>query len=502
MPNSSNNAPLSHSLAAIDLGSNSFHMIVVNIIDGQIQVIDQIKEMVRLGEGLTDEKTLQPEVNRRAIACLQRFGQRLRDQPEGSLRAVGTNTFRQIRDETFLKAAQQALGHPIEIIAGREEARLVYLGVAHGLAAKTGHRLVVDIGGGSTELIIGEAFTPIERESLHMGCVSISRQFFPNGQITQQKMEEAIIACSLQLRPIRTRFNRCHWQAAVGSSGSIKAIREVIINAGWSDSGITLESLEKLKDKLIKVGSTQQLQLKGLSEERRPVFVGGVAVLLAIFRSTEIEQMLVSSKALREGLIYEMLGRIHDEDVRQLTIQSLGKRFNVDQEQVARVNTMAMALFKQVSLSWMLNDPEFAKLLGWAVHLHEIGLAISHSQFHKHGAYLVENSDLSGFSRQELAILAALIRGHRRKFPLEVFEALPCKVINSSKQLCLLLRLATLLRRSHTASPTSNVKIEVEGQKISLSFTPGWLNRHPLSHEELKHEQLYLNRAGFDLSFK
>jgi len=496
------NSVTTHSLAAIDLGSNSFHMIVVNIIGGQIQVIDQIKEMVRLGEGLTETKELHPEVRLRALACLQRFGQRLSNQPEGSVRTVGTNTFRQIRDKNFLKAAQHALGHPIEVVAGREEARLVYLGVAHGLEAKSGRRLVVDIGGGSTELIIGEAFKPIERESLHMGCVSISRQFFADGQITAQKMEEAIIACSLELRPIRARFNRCHWQSAVGSSGSIKAIREVVINAGWSDSGITHRSLELLKERLIKIGSTQQLQLKGLSEERRPVFAGGVAVLLAIFRSTEIEGMLVSSKALREGLIYEMLGRIHNEDVRQLTIHSLSKRFNVDEKQVELVHASVMALFNQVSISWMLNDAEYANILGWAANLHEIGLSIAHSQFHKHGAYLVENSDLSGFSRQELAMLAALIRGHRRKFPLEVFEALPSKVINPSKQLCILLRIATLLHRSRSASATPNVKIIVQGQKINLIFTPGWLNRHPLSREELKHERAYLDEVGFELNFE
>ncbi len=492
----------SHSLAAIDLGSNSFHMIVVNIIDGQIQVIDQIKEMVRLGEGLTEEKELRTHVRLRAIACLQRFGQRLRNQPEGSVRAVGTNTFRQIRDQQFLKAAQQALGHPIEVIAGREEARLIYLGVAHGLAAKTGRRLVIDIGGGSTELILGETFTPIERESLHMGCVTISQQFFTHGQITQKNMEEAIIACSLQLRPIRTRFNRCHWHSAVGSSGTIKAIREVVINAGWSDDGISHPSLEKLKDLLIKKGSIQKIQLKGLSEQRRPVFVGGVAILLALFRSTEIERMRVSSKALREGLIYEMLGRIHHEDVRQLTVQSLSKRFNVDEKQAKRVHTTAMALFDQVSISWMLNDPDYASILGWAIQLHEIGLSIAHSQFHKHGAYLVKNADLPGFSRQELAVLAALIQGHRRKFPLELFDALPSKVINSSKQLCILLRLATLLRRSRSASTPPNVKILAQGQKIALNFTPGWLNHHPLSHEELKHERLYLNDVGYTLSFE
>lgn len=500
MPIINNTNP--NSLAAIDLGSNSFHMIVVNIVDGQIQVIDQIKEMVRLGEGLTEEKSLQPHVRLRALACLERFGQRLRNMPEGAVRAVGTNTLRQIRDSSFLKAAQLALGHPIEVIAGREEARLVYLGVAHGLATGRGHRLVVDIGGGSTELIIGEQFNPLQRESLHMGCVSISQRFFASGIITHERMEEAIIACSLELRPIRDRFNRQHWQSAVGSSGSIKAIREVVLNAGLSDAGITRDSLEQLKDRLIEIGDSKQLQLKGLSEQRRPVFAAGVAVLLAVFRNTAIEQMLVSDKALREGLIYEMLGRIHHEDVRQLSVRSMVNRFNADNDQIARVEATAMALLEQVSLSWMLNGAEHVAMLSWAAHLHEIGLAVAHSQFHKHGAYLIENADLSGFSRQEQAVLAALIRGHRRKFPQEVFDALPPKAINSSKQLSVLLRLAALLRRSRSASAIPSAKMSAMGQKIFLSFPPRWLSRHPLTHEELKQEQVYLQEAGFELNFE
>ena len=491
-----------NSLAAVDLGSNSFHMIVVNVIDGQIQVIDRIKEMVRLGEGLTDDKGLRPEVQMRALACLERFGQRLRNMPEGNVRTVGTNTLRQVREQTFLKDAQQALGYPIEVIAGREEARLVYLGVAHGLAAGTGERLVVDIGGGSTELIIGEGFNPQARESLHMGCVSMSQRFFADGLITEERMEEAIVACSLELLPVRTRFDKRHWRSAVGSSGTIKAIREVVLNAGWSDAGITHASLETLKERVIEVGSTEALQLKGLSEQRRPVFVGGVAVLLAVFRSTGIERMLVSNEALREGLIYEMLGRIHHEDVRQLAVHSLRKRFNADSKQLQRVEETATALFKQVSPHWMLNDPEQAAMLGWAAHLHEIGLSIAHSQFHKHGAYLVENADISGFSRQEQAVLAALIRGHRRKFPLEVFEALPGKAVTSSIQLCILLRLAVLLRRSRSASVKSNVRISAVGEKIDLHFPSHWLSRHPLTREELKQEQEYLQEVGFDLSFQ
>ena len=489
-------------LAAVDLGSNSFHMIVVKIENDQIRVIDRIKEMVRLGEGLTEDKHLRPEVKMRALACLERFGQRLRDMPAGSVRAVGTNTLRQSQDREFIHQAQQALGHPIEVIAGREEARLVYLGVAHGLAVGDEPRLVVDIGGGSTELIIGKGFQPLERESLHMGCVSMSRRFFPDGRITAEALREAEVAASLELRPVRARYQHSHWQLAVGSSGTIKAIREVVLSAGWSQSGITLESLEQLKQALIKAGSVTNLDLKGLSEQRKPVFAGGVAVLHAVFTNTGTQQMLVSNEALREGLLYEMLGRIHQEDVRQRTVQSLARRYSVDHKQARRIENTALALFEQISVAWLLNDPEHPLMLAWAAQLHEIGLTVAHNQFHKHGAYLLENADMSGFSRQEQAVLAALVRGHRRKVPLTDFEALPEKVVHSSIRLCILLRLAILLHRSRSASLKPSIKIDVIGKKIHLQFSPRWLARHPLTQEELKQEQFYLKDIGYSLEFR
>ncbi len=495
-------ADLEEAIAAIDLGSNSFHLIVVKANNGHLQVIDRLRESVRLGEGLREDKRLDPEVAERAIACLQRFSQRLRPLPRENIRAVGTNTMRQIHPaDDFIRQAEVALNHPIEIIAGREEARLVYLGVAHGLAAGDDLRLVVDIGGGSTELIIGQGFTPHQRESLFMGCVSITRRFFADGNINAQSMRAAVLACAVQIRPVRNLFSGGGWVEAIGSSGTIKAIRNVVQEQGWSESGITRESLETLAEHLAQAGNIDQLTLKGLSEERKPVFAGGVAVLLAVFRHIGIKQMQVSDEALREGLIYDMIGRSHHEDARERTVNSLITRYAIDEAQAERVEASALALFEQVVRPWQLQDERYPEMLRWAARLHEIGLTVSHSGFQKHGGYLVENSDLSGFSRQEQQVLAALIRGHRRKFPVSVFEALPSDVVHCSKQLCILLRLSVLLHRARSPVVKPLARLEVEENRLSLVFPEHWLEDHPLTQLELVQEAAYLESAGFLLRF-
>ncbi len=496
-------ADIQETIASIDLGSNSFHMIVVRVQEGNLQVIDKLREMVRLGEGLTAEKNLDPVVAERALACLERFGQRLRTLPRNNVRAVGTNTMRQLSvSDDFLARAERALGHDIEVIAGREEARLIYLGVAHGLAAGDERRLVVDIGGGSTELIIGEGFTPDQRESLHMGCVSISQGFFKQGLITAKAMKQAELACEVQLQPISQVFREGGWKRAVGSSGTIKAIREVVIEEGWSEAGITLNALERLARALVDAGSLDKLQLKGLAEERKPVFPGGVAVLLAVFRSIGIERMQISDEALREGLIYDMLGRSRQEDVRDRTIKSLSSRYKIDEAQAQRVDQTAQALYNQTIKSWVQTDHELALMISWAAQIHEIGLAVSHSGFHKHGAYLIENSDLSGFSRQEQRLLAALVLGHRRKFPTAAFESLASEQVLGAQQLCVLLRLAVLLHRSRSATLKPQALLEAKGERLSLEFPQGWLENHPLTQMELEQEAENLRQAGFLLSFR
>jgi exopolyphosphatase/guanosine-5'-triphosphate,3'-diphosphate pyrophosphatase len=488
-------------VAGVDLGSNSFHMIVARIENGQPQVIDRIKEMVQLGAGLDDKKRLEDDARARALDCLGRFGQRLRALPRGAVRAVGTNTLRQLRDgDDFLRAAESALGHPVEVISGHEEARLIYLGVAHGLAGQE-TRLVVDIGGGSTELIIGEGFEPHRMESLHMGCVSMSRRFFPKGRITERAMKDAVIGGRLEVRPVQAHFNQDQWQTAIGSSGTVKAIRDIVHAAGWCDDGISRGSLKKLRRMIVDAGHTEKLEAEGLAAERRAVLPGGVAVLSAVFKALDIDGMRVSDEALREGLLYELLGYIRHEDVRDRTVDSLCKRYGIDERQAKRVEISAAALLGQVARSWDLTAPEHAELLSWAARLHEIGLTVSHSSFHKHGAYLVANSDLSGFSRQQQSVLAALIRGHRRRFPREVFDALPERLRQCGERLCVLLRLAALMHRGRSAIGKPMLYLEAKQDVLRARFPEDWLVKRPLTREELEQEARYLKAAGYKLKF-
>ncbi len=490
-------------VAAVDLGSNSFHMIAARLDSGQLKVIDKLREMVRLGAGLNDRKQVTEEAEQRALECLSRFGQQLREFPRSRVRAVGTNTLRQVNDGgAFLRKAEAALGHHIDVIAGREEARLIYLGVAHGLAAGDEQRLVVDIGGGSTELILGRGMQPRQRESLFMGCVSISRQFFGDAKITRDTMDRAITACRLEVRPVHSVFHAQNWAAAVGSSGTIKAIQEVVLANGWSDNGITRSSLKKLRKALIAFGSLDKMQLDGLTEERRPVFVGGVAVLSAVFKSLRVECMSVSDLALREGLLYEMLGIIQHHDTRDRTTAALIKRFSLDDEQGERVATTVTRFWEQAAPGWLPTDPEYARLLDWAAHLHEIGLMISHSAFHKHGAYILSNLDMPGFSRQQQAVLAALVRGHRRKFPSVYFEQLGAEVREPVKRLCILLRLAVLIHRGRSSKGKPLIRLEASDTLVKTQFPRGWLEDHPLTRAEMAAEAIYLEQAGYALAYE
>ena len=488
--------------AAVDLGSNSFHMIVGKLDNKQLVIFDRLRDAVRLGGGLLSDKTVTDEARERALESLSRMGQRLRGLPDHAVRAVGTNTMRQIRDGgTFLRAAEEALGHPIEIIAGREEARLVYLGVAHGLATDEETRLVVDIGGGSTELILGRGLEARERESLFMGCVSMTGRFFASGRIKTEDMGLAMMAGRLELRPVRRMFNSGHWRSVVGSSGTIKAIERVVIANGWSDEGITKRSMKKLRRALISAGHIDEVRLEGLTDDRRPVFAGGVAVLSAVFKALEIEQMQVSDLALREGLLYELVGQVAHIDIRDSTVQAVMQRFSVDRKQASRVEATALTLLRQVETEWGLEDPEHTLMLNWACRLHEIGLGISHSGFHKHGAYILANADLPGFSRQQQAVLAALVRVHRRNFVDSEFAKLPAAMREDARRLAVLLRLSVLMHRGRSGSHKPPMKVSASGRKIRLEFPEQWLSEHPLTQAEIAREAEYLAAAGFTLQY-
>jgi len=489
-------------VATVDLGSNSFHMIVVSLADQQMQILDRLKEQVRLAAGVNQKKQLSADAQARALACLERFGQRLRELPPGSVRAVGTNTLRSVRQSgDFLRAAEKALGHPIEIIAGREEARLIYLGVAHSLSSPPQeHCLVVDIGGGSTEFIVGEGFSTLRRESLFMGCVTFCERYFSNGLISKDNFRKAEIAARLELQPVAEKFRQMGWQRAIGSSGTIKSIDRVLEAEGWSHGGITLEGLKKLRAVLLESGNIKKLNLKGLSDERLAIFPSGVAILLAIFEELHIQRMTVSDWALREGLVFDLIGRIRHEDVREQTIARMQKRYNIDISQANRVMKTALEMFEQSAITWELGCENSRSTLKWAAQLHEIGLIIAHNQYHKHGEYVLRNSDLAGFSRQEQGFLATLVRGHRRKFPQTVLETYPQTEQQMITHLCIVLRFAVLLHRHRNETPLP--VLTASKNSLHLTFPHNWLSKNPLTQADLENEQSYLSSVDFQLSYE
>ena len=490
-------------LAAIDLGSNSFHLVVGRFVGGHLDVVDRLREPVRLAAGLDGHKRLRRDAVERALACLRRFGQRLRGMPAPSVRAVGTNTLRSARNgEAFRREAQRVLGHPIEVIAGREEARLIYLGVAHALAGDGERRLVIDIGGGSTECIVGSGFTPVYRESLYTGCVSASRRFFPRGRIGKRAMKRAVIAARVEFEPIERRYRDAGWRSAVGCSGTIKAIAAIARAAGWCGDGIDREALRRLRRELVRAGHVDALRLRELKDDRRPVLPGGVAVLSAALDALDVEHLDVSEMALREGLLFDLIGRIRHEDVRDTTVQRRVERYQIDAAQGERVSRTALALHRQVAAAWGIGTGDAEQLLGWAARLHEAGLFVSHGQYHKHGAYLLANGDMSGFSRQAQSALSSLVRGHRRKFPVPVFEQLTTGEARRMRRLCVLLRLSVVLNRAREDGFLPGVEAKAEEEEaLTLSFPAGWLDAHPLTRADLEQEQAYLAAAGIGLRF-
>ena len=491
-------------LAAIDLGSNSFHMIISRLRDGHFQVVDKLREMVQLRAGLDEQGRLTDEAQDRAIACLERFAERIKDLPASSVRVVGTNTLRVAKNSApFLRKARRALGHSIEIIAGEEEARLIYLGVAHALAFDDARRLVMDIGGGSTEFIIGEGFSGLKRQSLEMGCVSFSQRFFPKGVITKTRMKTALLAAGTQLRSIQRPYRKMGWMEVVGASGTIRSVANIVQEKGWSENGIiTPKSLDKLIESLIDVGDVMEFKLEGMTEERRSVLAGGIAVLKAAFDRLQIDRMVVSDGALREGLLYDLLGRLQHDDERDRTVHALAQRYQVDAEHADRVKNTAKQLFEQLVVDWDLDHEDDLDRLQWAAILHEVGLAISHDKFHKHSAYLVAHSGLPGFSREDQHVLSTIIIGQRKKIPQKEIKTVTDELQLMTQKLVILLRLATLFNRGRSEKTDTLVTLKVTTKGLKLTFPEGWLEEHPLTEADLQQEAKYLKAIGVKLKIK
>lgn len=489
-------------LAAVDIGSNSFHMIVARFTEGGLQVIDRLRDPVRMAAGLTADGQLVPEVRDRAIATLARFGQRLRGIQRNRIRAVATNSVRQLRaPRAFLMTAETALGAPIEVVSGREEARLIYLGVAHGLNDPRQRQLVIDVGGGSTELIIGQGFETLETESLQMGCVATTQRFFADGRITRKRWQDALLRLPIEFAPILAAYKARGWKRVIGSSGTIKSIASILTAFGGREREVTREGLLDLIERLIEVGMIQRARLPGLSEDRRPVFLGGLAALWTCFELLELQTLRVSDYAMREGLLYDTLGRFQHQDPRERSILTLAKRYTVDQTQALRVQATALKLFDAVAAAWRLGE-EARDTLTYATLVHEIGLAISHTQHHKHGAYIIENSDLPGFSRQEQEAVAALVRGHRRSIPEHAFEDVSPRDVEGLKRTLALFRLAVVLHRSRSAEDLPALELEVQGRELRVVFPRGWLTQHPLTWADLRQEKDFLDLIGIRLRLR
>jgi len=487
-------------LAAVDLGSNSFHMVVAQYRDGQLVVIDRLREMVQLAAGLDDDGRLDKEVAARALACLKRFGQRLSDMRADGVRVVGTSALRRARrKESFLERAREALGHPVEIIAGREEARLIYSGVSQSLPAENGNRLVVDIGGGSTELIVGRGAEPLDLESVNLGCVDMSARIFGDGKLSAKRFERAMLSARQQLEPVQENFLKRGWESAAGSSGSVRSILEACKELDPRAALITRAGLDQLIKVLCDAGRTDAIPLQAVTPERRNVFAGGVAILAAVFAQLKVTQMRWSEGAMREGLLYDMIGRYTDEDARERTVRSMQLRYHVDLPQAARVEQTALRLLAQVQDSWQLPEPFAEQALVWACRLHEIGLDVAHSGYHRHGAYLLENADMPGFAREEQLLLARLVGMHRRKLSLDVVEDLIPPWDSRGLYLILILRLAVLLHRDRSETPIPEVTLVGRPRTLELRFRVRSFRDHPLTAADLNDEIDYLRAQGLRL---
>ncbi len=488
-------------LAAIDLGSNSFHLIVARVEHDEMRPVETLAEKVQLGAGLKNG-VLDKAAIRRGIDCLSRFKQVLDSVSPYRTRIVGTNALRQARNRRdFTSAAEALLGVPIDVIYGREEARLVYLGVAHTLADDEHSRLVVDIGGGSTEFIVGQRFEPQKLESLQMGCVSYTRQFFKRGRITSKRYRRAYDAARLEVSHIRHRFSASQWEDCVGSSGTLQAIEAIIQDFGWSEGGINRSGLACLEKALLTFDHIDKIAIEGLSETRRNVILAGVAITAGIFDELGIKLMRPSRGALREGVIYDLLGRLSHEDVRERTINALMQRYSADAQIAETVEERADNLFDAVAGPWELDNSD-RDLLRWAARTHEIGMAISHKHYNRHGAYLLRNADLPGFSQDEQETLALLVWCHRRKLPMEDLEEMPASDLQRVSRLVAILRLACAFKYVEQLEELPKVRVSAKVRGLKLQFPADWLQQHPLTSYELREEKAQLRKLGLRLAIR
>ena len=488
-------------LAAVDLGSNSFRLEIGRFDHGRIHRTQYLKETVRQGNGLDANRNLTPDAMQRGWDCLARFGERLAGFEKTQVRAVATQTLREARNrDEFLTRAQQILGFPIDVIAGREEARLIYQGVAHLLPQSDQRRLVVDIGGRSTELILGQSLEARTMESYRLGSVAWSMKYFPDGSFSARAFEIAEVAAKAVLDEAVNTYRSEAWDVAYGSSGTIGAVNEVLTAAGWPAGVVTREGLDWLLDRLLKAQSAERLKIEGMKEDRRAVIGGGISVLRAVFDLLGIEQMEAAQGALRHGVLYDLVDREQETtDLRATSVQRLAHNFNTDTAQAERLSRVAQHLFLMASAGLADAESERSqRKLAWAAQLHEIGCQISHSDYHKHGAYILDNADAPGFAEHELHRLSLLVLGHRGK--LRKLEADFEDRLFVQQLLCM--RLAVILCHARRDPDLKGLQLEWDaepGRRFMLTCRPGWAEAFPQSAHLLREEVLSWQKMPWTL---
>jgi len=480
-------------LAVVDMGSNSFRLEVGRIEGDQIYRLDTWRETLRIGAGLDAQRRLTPEARRAALACLARFGERIKGLHPSAVRAVATNTFREARNAaTFLPQAERALGFPIDVITGYEEARLIYNGVAHVLPASEEPRLVIDIGGGSTEFIIGRGLSPERLESLKIGCVGVTQRFFSDGTLSATAFAAADTAARAEVEAIAREFSREHWRAAYASSGTALALAEILEQNGLSAAGITREGLARLRKRMVGAGHVTRLHLAALKPERAPVLAGGLAIMAAALTELDVPRINPVGGALRLGVLYDLLGRTIHRDVRGATVEQFLVRYRIDLEHAARVAEMAVALFAKGLPD---SDAGAGQRLQWAALLHETGFSVSHTGYHKHGAYILQHADMPGFAAREQQELSLLVQGCRGGLS----KMAPVLANPQFRAQLLALRLAVLFH--HARRPIDRPRIVVAFRpRIRFGVSARWQKAHPLSAHLLAKERNEWAALGYPWS--
>ncbi|MBU3006210.1 Ppx/GppA phosphatase family protein [Paraglaciecola arctica] len=484
--------------AAVDLGSNSFHMVIVRVVAGSVHIIGKVKQKVRLAAGLDENMMLDQQSLDRGWSCLETFAERLQDIPLSNIKIVGTATLRLAANaDVFIKKAEKILKHKLDVIDGEEEARQIYLGVAY-TSANQGNSLVIDIGGASTEVIVGNDMNPIHLISLNMGCVTFKEHFFTDGKISKQNFEQAIQAAKSLLEPVKNDFISFDWQQCLGASGTPQAITEILVTQGISDS-IRLDYLHNLKQQCIDCESIDLLQIEGLIESRRAIFPSGLAILIALFEQLNIQEMQISGGALREGLIYGMLDNMQQNDRRLQTLEQCIERFHMDPQHANRVKSIALGLFKQIQNQIELGKVDSEAMLMAAAMLHEIGLHIEYKLHHQHGAYILKHLPMVGYTQQQRAGIKTLVESHRQEIKLGLFDFFHPEVRQALLVLVRILRLSCLLSIRRKDNLVADFTITVSDEKWVLTFPEGWLKSHPLIDAELANEKWQQHKVGWVL---